>query len=170
VNERLYTPADLPSIIEVYTASIRSLAVQFYSPEQISAWAPATPDVERWQKRLASLNTIVAECDGVLSGFVSYRHDGYVDFLFTHPAFARRGVATRLYLRVESVLRSEGCPRIFTHASLAARLFFEHHGFNLDAEESVECRGTFLRRFAMHKMMSTGSSGGVATGGYNLPA
>jgi hypothetical protein len=28
----------------------------------------------------------------------------------------------------------------------------------LDAEESVECRGTFLRRFAMSKMMSTGSN------------
>ena len=158
MNERLYKPTDLPGVIEVYSASIRCLAAPFYSPEQISAWAPATPDVEQWQQRLASLHTIVADCDGVLSGFASYRHDGYLDFLFTHPAFARRGVATRLYLRVESVLHSEDCPRVFTHASLAARPFFEHHGFHLDAEESVECRGTYLRRFAMHKALRTGHS------------
>lgn len=100
----------------------------------------------------------MADCDGVLVGFVSYRPDGYLDFPFTHPTFARRGVGTRLYLSVESVLRSEGCPKVFTHASLAALPFFEHHGFNLDAEESVECRGAFLRRFAMHKVLSTGSS------------
>ena len=171
MNERLYTPSDLASVVEVYTTSIRSLAAPFYSSEQISAWAPATPDVERWQKRLASLHTFVAECDGVLSGFASYGHDGYLDLLFTHPAFARRGVATRLYLRVESALRSESCPRVFTHASLAARPFFEHHGFILDAEEFVDCRGTFLRRFAMHKMMSTGSGGikGIAIGGPICP-
>ena len=154
MNERLYKPSDLPNVIEVYTTSIRALAAPFYSPEQIVAWAPVTPDVERWQERLASLHTIVADCDGVLSGFVSYRHDGYLDLLFTHPAFARRGIATRLYLRVESALRSEGCLRIFTHASLAARPFFDRHGFHVDAEESVKCRGEYLRRFAMHKELS----------------
>lgn len=155
MTERPYRPTDLPSVIDVYTTSIRSLAAPFYSPEQIAAWAPATPDVERWQQRLASIQTIVADCDGVLSGFASFRHDGYLDLLFTHPAFARRGVATRLYFRVESALRAEGCPRVFTHASLAARPFFDHYGFHLDAEESVECRGAYLRRFAMHKELST---------------
>jgi putative acetyltransferase len=134
VNERLYRPSDLPSVIEVYTASIRALAAPFYSPEQIAAWAPAKPEVERWQQRLASVQTFVADCDGVLTGFASYRPDGYLDLLFTHPAFARRGVATRLYFRVESALRSEGCLRVFTHASLAARPFFDRQGFQVDAE------------------------------------
>jgi putative acetyltransferase len=150
----MYEPTDLPSVIEVYTASIRSLAAPFYSAEQIAAWAPATPDVGHWQQRLASLHTIVADCDGVLAGFASYKHDGYLDFLFTHPAFARRGIATRLYLRVESALRSAGSLRVFTHASLAARPFFDRHGFQLDADEWVECRGSYLRRFAMHKQLS----------------
>ena len=154
MNERLYKPSDLPSVIEVYTASIRALAAPFYSPEQIAAWAPATPLVERWQQRLASVQTFVADDDGVLAGFVSYRHDGYLDLLFTHPAFARRGIATRLYFRVESALRSEGCLRVFTHASLAARPFFDRHGFHVDAVENVECRGAYLRRFAMHKELS----------------
>jgi putative acetyltransferase len=154
VNERLHKPSDLPSVIDVYTASIRSLAAPFYSPDQITAWAPAMPLVERWQQRLASVHTFVADSDGDLVGFASYRRDGYLDLLFTHPAFARRGIATRLYCRVESALRSEGCLRVFTHASLAGRPFFDHHGFHVDAEESVECRGAYLRRFAMHKELS----------------
>ena len=154
MNERPYKPSDLPSVIEVYTASIRSLAAPFYSPEQIAAWAPATPLVERWQQRLASVHTFVADCDGILAGFASYRQDGYLDLLFTHPGFARRGIATRLYLHVESELRSVGCLRVFTHASLAARCFFDRNGFHVDAEESVECRGAYLRRFAMHKELS----------------
>ena len=151
VNVRPYQPTDLARVIEIYTASIHSLAAPFYSPEQITAWAPAGPNAGRWQKRLAPLHTVVAEENGVLAGFVSYTHKGYLDFLFTHPAFARRGVATQLYRHVESVLRTANVPSVFTHASLAARSFFDRQRFRLDAEENVECRGAYLRRFAMHK-------------------
>jgi putative acetyltransferase len=151
--QRPYEPADLPRVVEVYTTSIRTLGVPFYPSEQISAWAPATPDLARWQQRLALLHTIVAESDGSLAGFASYTDDGYLDFLFTHPAMARRGVATGLYLHVESTLRAAHVRKIFTHASLAARPFFDHHGFQLDSEESVECRDVYLRRFAMHKQL-----------------
>lgn len=151
MNQRPYTSTDLPGVIETYTLSIRSLAAAYYSPEQIAAWAPVPPDAARWQERLARLHTIVAEADAGLAGFASYTQDGYLDFLFTHPAFARRGVATSLYQHVESALRALGAPNVTTHASLAARPFFDRHGFQLDAEECVECRGEYLRRFAMHK-------------------
>lgn len=137
--------------METYTASIRALAAAYYSPEQVAAWAPVPPDPTLWQERLAQLQTIVAESDGVLAGFASYTHAGYLDFLFTHPAFARRGVASKLYRCVESTLRAAGVPGITAHVSLAARPFFDRHGFKLDAEECVECRGAYLRRFAMHK-------------------
>ena len=151
MNDRPYKPTDLPGIIETYTASIHILAAPYYSPEQIAAWAPIPTDALHWEERLAHLHTIVAESDGILVGFASYTDDGYLDFLFTHPAFARRGVASRLYGRVESALLAGGVSIITTHASLAARPFFDHHGFQIDAEECVECRGVSLRRFAMHK-------------------
>jgi putative acetyltransferase len=137
--------------MEIYTASIRSLAAPYYSAEQLAAWAPIPSDESRWRERPAALHTIVAEADGVAAGFASYTRGGYLDFLFTHPAFARRGVASRLYHRVESALFAVGAPTVTTHASLAARPFFDRHGFQVDAEECVECRGAYLRRFAMHK-------------------
>jgi putative acetyltransferase len=107
-----------------------------------------------WERRLAALHTIIAEQDGVLAGFASYEDDGHLDFLFVHPAFARRGIATRLYLQVESALSAAQVTRVFTDASLAARPFFEHHGFKVDAEELIGRRGVQLRRFAMSKKFS----------------
>ena len=151
MKTRPYQSADLPGIIETYTASIRVLAAAFYSPEQIAAWAPVPSDPDRWRERLAQLQTIVAEMNGAVAGFASYTKDGYLDFLFTHPTFARRGVASELYQCVESALLVAGIPRITAHVSLAARKFFERHGFQVDIEEEVECRGVYLRRFGMHK-------------------
>jgi putative acetyltransferase len=139
--------------MEIYTASIRSLTASYYSQEQIAAWAPVPPDAARWRERLSHLHTIVAESDAVLAGFASYTRDSYLDFLFTHPTFARQGVATSLYQRIEAALRAVSAPRVTTHASLAARPFFDRHGFQLDAEEWVECRGAYLRQFAMHKQL-----------------
>jgi len=154
VIERPYQSIDLPQIAEIYIASIHSLAAPFYSPEQLAAWAPPVADLDRWRERLAPLDTIVSEHESIIAGFVSYTADGYLDLLFTRPNFARRGVATRLYLGVERVLRRAGVTRVSTHASLAARSFFDHHGFQVDADESVECRGVYLRRFAMHKTLA----------------
>ncbi|PYL87754.1 MAG: hypothetical protein DMF17_01430, partial [Verrucomicrobia bacterium] len=153
VKERPFEATDLPSVMEIYTTSIHSLAAPYYSPDQIAAWAPVPPDAARWQERLSKLHTIVAERDGVLAGFVSYTNEGYLDFVFTHPTFARRGVATGLYHCAESAMRALGVPRVTTHASLAARPFFDRHGFQLDAEDCVECRGAYLLRFAMHKQL-----------------
>ena len=113
-------------------------------------------DAGRWRQRLASVHTIVAEHNGVIAGFASYEHSGHLDLLFTHPAFARRGVATGLYRRVESALLAAGVSRVFTEASLAARPFFERCGFEIDSEEIVECRGEQLRRYAMHKQLRAG--------------
>lgn len=153
MNVRPYESADLPGVMATYTAAIRTLAAACYTPEQIAAWAPVPPDAARWQERMVLLHTLVAEADGVLAGFASYTHAGYLDFLFTHPAFARRGVASRLCQQVESALLAVGATSVTAHVSLAARPFFDRQGFQLDAEECVECRGAYLRRFVMHKQL-----------------
>ena len=151
MSERPYDAGDLSRVVDTYTASIRSLAAPYYSAEQLAAWAPIPPNEAPWRDRLAGLHTLVTETDGLIAGFASYTDGGYLDFLFTHPAFARRGVASRLYGRVESALLAVGAPAVTTLASLASHPFFERHGFQVDADESVEIRGVCLRRFAMRK-------------------
>src|SRR5437667_12645234 len=92
VKERPFEATDLPSVMEIYTASIHSLAAPYYSPDQIAAWAPVPPAAARWQERLSNLHTIVAECDGLRPGSVSYTNAACPAFIFTHPTFARRAV------------------------------------------------------------------------------
>ena len=153
MNIRSFGLADLEQVIAVHGVSVHTLAAPFYTAEQLTAWAPQNPDVGLWRHRLASFHTIVAEHDGVVAGFVSYDLNGHLDLLYTHPAFARQGVATSLYRRVESALCAAGVSRVFTEASLAAQRFFEHCGFQTDVEELVDCGGVQLRRYVMHKQI-----------------
>jgi putative acetyltransferase len=158
MNIRPYNTTDLSAVMETYKAAIHSLAAPYYSPEQLAAWAPVPPDAARWEERLSRLHTIVAESEGVVAGFTSYTHEGYLDFLFTHPAFARRGVATHLYGSAESAMRALGVQRVTTFASLAARPFFDRQGFQVERQELAECRGIFLQRFAMSKQLREAAS------------
>lgn len=156
---RPYQAGDLPAVVETYVASIHALAAPYYTAEQLAAWAPRNPDVAKWQERLAGLHTVIAEANGKLAGFISYTDAGYLDLLFVNAKFARRGVATRLYLQVESAWICAGVTRATTHASLAARAFFESQSFAVEQEENVACRGTFLRRFAMGKALGPPRTG-----------
>jgi putative acetyltransferase len=151
---RSYKPSDLERVITVYREAIHSLAAPHYTAAQLAAWAPQKMDAEKWRQRLATIHVLAAEGDGIVAGFLSYEQNGHIDLLFTHPAFARQGVATLLYREAEAALRAAGVLKVFTEASLAARPFFERHGFRVDAEEFAECRGEQLRRFRMSKSLT----------------
>ena len=155
MTERKFEPGDLPQVMAVYHDAVHTLAAPFYAKEQLDSWAPPNAKMDRWKERLAPLQTIVTEHEGFVVGFASYNTAGHLDLLFVDPRFARRGVATRLCSWVENELRTGGVSRIFTEASLAARIFFERIGFRVVAEETVECRGSHLRRYAMDKIITS---------------
>jgi len=165
VKERPNEPNDLASVIEIYTVSIRSLAASYYSPEQIAAWAPVPPDAARWQERLSHLHTIVAETDGVLAGFASYTHDDYLDFLFTHPAFARRGVATKLYQLIESALRAAGAPGVTNPRQSCRPAIFRPPWLPTRCGGVRRVPRRLLRRSAMHKQLRNEHRGVLTSGG-----
>ena len=148
---RSYREANLAAIADLFTASVHSLAVGHYDAVQRAAWAPQPPDLTYWRERLRSMQTLIAEEDGALAGFIAYEQNGHIDLLFTAPEYARRGVASLLYRHVESALLILGVEALFTEASLVARPFFERQGFRVEEEQHVKVRGAWFRRYAMRK-------------------
>lgn len=151
MNIRPYRAADLESVAQIFTEAVHELATACYDQEQRSAWAPRPPDHSHWRQRLEALQTIVAEIDCELAGFLSYEADGHIDLLYTAPACARRGVATALYRHAEGILLSSATAGLFTEASKTALPFFERLGFRVVEEQSVDVRGVTLPRYAMRK-------------------
>lgn len=138
----------------VFTASVHGLGGTHYSPVQLAAWAPRPPDPEVWRERLSTMETIVREGRRGLAGFLSYRPDGMIELLYTHPDHARHGVATALYRVAEMRLVGLGVNRFETRASRVARPFFEQHGFRVDMEETVAVQGIVFSRYVMSRDLS----------------
>ncbi|WP_296934740.1 GNAT family N-acetyltransferase [uncultured Marinobacter sp.] len=145
---------DLPSIVSLFTDSVHQLAARSYTPEQRAAWAPEVPDEEQWRSRLAKVETLIAESDGTMAGFISFTASGHIEFLFTAPTFSRRGVASLLCEAAVERLLGRGVRTLTTDASLEARPFFESRGFSVVEDQTVERDGVQLQRFAMARCLS----------------
>jgi putative acetyltransferase len=161
---RALRPTDLEvsleAIVELFTASVHGLAGSEYGPEQLQAWAPRPPDLDRWRQKLATQNLLLAELDGELVGMLGYELDGHVDVLFTHPGHGRKGIAAALHDEAVRLLREHGVHELFTEASEVARPFFARQGYVVEQREVVQARGVDLRRYRMRR---TGPSSGCVS-------
>ena len=153
VSIRPYTAADLDLLIVLFNGAVRGVASRDYTPAQIAAWAPDTPDRAAWAARLGGRPTLVAEMDGVIAGFSDLEPDGHIDMLFVDADHQGRGVAGALLDRIETMAREQGLERLFTEASITARPVFEHRGFHVEAAQDVPLRGQTFRNYRMTKAL-----------------
>lgn len=143
---RACSAADVPKLAEVFLRAVHETAAASYDEAQRHAWAPKDNDLEPWRARLAEQQIWLAEIGGQIAGFIGMKPQ-HVEMLFTHPAYARRGVASALYRH--ALKQVPTASRCTTDASLEARPFFERQGWRVQREEVVERNGVKLRRFHM---------------------
>lgn len=131
-----------------------SKELSIYDQAQLAAWAPQPPDLAHWRQRLKPLQTLIAENNTELLGFIAYEETGHIDLLYVAPGHIRRGIATLLFSNVERGLAHAGVRELSTEASMIARPFFERQSFHVTEEQNVSVRGSTLRRYAMHKTLT----------------
>lgn len=157
---REYRPEDLPVLVALFYDTVHAVCAADYTLAQLDAWAPADMDASAWAASLAAHHTVVAVEGGTIVGFGDMAADGYLDRLFVHKDFQRRGVAKAICDALEGASRAE---RFTTHASITARPFFEKRGWRILTAQTVERRGVFLTNYRMERRRwpFTGPSGTV---------
>jgi putative acetyltransferase len=154
VTVRDFVLDDSAATLSVFLDAITVTASADYSPEQVAAWsAPQDRTVKDWGLSRASINTIVAVVDGRIAGFSDVNGDGYIHMMFVAPQVARRGVGGELLAEAERRAKTLGATTLSTNASITARPFFEHHGFDVVTEQYPVIRGVSLINHHMIKLL-----------------
>lgn len=141
------TPADLDTLLTLFYDAVHAACAADYTPAQLSAWAPKTPDTAHWAEKLRQETFLAAEEDGTLLGFGAIQ-DAYLDLLYVRPDCRGRGIGSALCGFLEHLCIGR---RITVHASRTARPFFEAQGYRLVRSQQVERRGVTLENFVLEK-------------------
>lgn len=148
---RKYRPSDCASMAKLFYDTVHAVNAKDYTEEQLNAWATGNVDLEAWNKSFLAHNTLIAEINGEIVGFADMDNTGYLDKLYVHKDFQRRGIATALVKELERSAQKEGIFNFVTYASITARPFFEKQGYTVEAENKVIRNGITLVNYKMVK-------------------
>ena len=145
---RDYTKTDCAELADLFYDTVHTVNAKDYTQEQLDAWATGKVNLEAWNESFQAHHTVVAEMDGKIVGFGDIDETGYLDRLYVHKDYQRRGVAAAICDALEQRTKAA---EFTTHASITARPFFEKRGYTVAREQQVERRGVWLTNFVMKK-------------------
>ena len=146
---------DAEALANVFFRAVREGALGPYTQTECAAWCSERPSAAQWIKRTDGLDTVVAEKDSQILGFMTARaSDGYIDHAFVLPEMRGQGVADAIYAVVENRARCQRTKRLHTHASHMARSFFIRHGWRVVSENRVDLTSAQLTNWIMDKPLS----------------
>lgn len=145
---REYQSSDCDKLAKLFYNTVHIVNAKDYSSEKLNVWATGQIDLKKWNQSFLEHHCLVAIDDGMIVGFGDIDCTGYLDRLFVHSHYQRRGIATALCNQLEQLVNVN---TITTHASITAKPFFETRGYQVIKEQQVERQGIKLINFVMVK-------------------
>lgn len=145
---RKYQSLDCKELTELFYNTVHAINAKDYTKEQLNVWATGHIDLEKWNQSLQEHYSVVAIDNEIIVGFGDIDITGYLDRLFVHADYQRKGIATAICNELEQVVEID---KITTHASITAKPFFESRGYNVIKEQQVVKNGISLTNYLMEK-------------------
>ena len=153
ITIRKYKPGDCTAMVKLFYDTVHKINGRDYTKEQLDVWAKESVDLEAWNLSFLNHNTFIAEINGEILGFADMDSAGYLDRLYVHKDFQRRGIAAALVDELERCARKSGILSFETYASITARPFFEKQGYIVEEENRIIRDGTTLVNYKMVKYL-----------------
>lgn len=148
---RKFQNGDELALREIFFNTIRNVNIKDYSEEQVQAWAPDDYDHSEWYKRISTIKPFVAVLNNEIVGYTDIQDDGYIDHFFCHCNHQGKGIGKTLIQMLFAEGQKKGIKRLYSHASITAKPFFEHFGFKEVKKQQVKIRGQVLTNYVMEK-------------------
>ncbi len=145
---RRYRQSGCKALTELFYNTVHTVNANDYTKERLDVWVTGEVDLEKWNRSLQEHYSIVDVENEVIVGFGDIdKTTGYLDRLFVHADYQKKGIATAICNRLEQKIKGS----ITTHVSVTARPFFEKRGYRVIKEQQIEQEGIYLTNFAMIK-------------------
>lgn len=148
MKTRKYIPEDCEQLAELFYNTVHTVNAIDYKPEQLNVWATGKVDLKEWNRSFLRNNTVVAIEGETIVGFGDMDESGYLDRLYVHKDYQRKGIGTAIC----NVLENAASVNEFTvQASITAKPFFLSRGYLVVSEQEVKRDSIALTNYIMAK-------------------
>ena len=144
---REYQETDCKEILELFYNTVHSVNAEDYTKEQLDVWVTGKENLHKWDKSFKEHYTVVAVENEIIVGFGDIDKTGYLDRLFVHKNYQRKGIATAICNKLEQKVQG----KVYTQASITSKRFFEKRGYTMIKRQKIERQGIVLENFIMEK-------------------
>lgn len=145
-------------VVKLITDTVHTVCSKDYTDEELDAWAPENFNIRKFRDNLSPCLNLVAFEKGKLVGFISMERNGYINRLYTHKDYLRRGIATALYKRAEEWAKEKGICEISLDSSKTAEGFYLKMGFTKSGISVVNHGNVVFRNTVMKKVIQNGKT------------
>ena len=145
-------------VVKLITETVHTVCTDDYTKEELDAWAPSNFDIKKFKGNLSPCLNLVALEEGKLVGFISMERSGYINRLYTHKDYLRRGIATALYHKAEDWARENGICEISLDSSRTAKGFYLKLGFKKSGISVINHQDVVFRNTVMKKVIQNGKA------------
>ncbi len=140
---------DLEEMQELFVETIKSTCQNDYNKKQIEVWVSSVKNKERWKSILANQYFLIAEINRKIVGYGSLDNGNYVDFMYIHKDFIRKGIANLIFEKLKTKSLELGFDKLTADVSKTALPFFKTKGFKVIRENKNIINGVEIINYCM---------------------
>ena len=137
-------------VISLFYNTIHSINIKEYSKKQVDVWASKNIDIKKFNKSLLENFSIVAIKNDMIVGFGDINIEGYLDRLYVHKNYQRKGIGT---LICDNLEKNISYRKIITHSSITAKPFFKSRNYIIIKKQYVKRNNIYLKNYVMEKYL-----------------
>ena len=141
-------------VVKLIRETVHTVCTKDYTREELDAWAPENFDVRKFRTNLSPCFNIVAFEKGKLVGFLSMERSGYINRLYTHKDYLKKGIATALYNQAELWAKEHKITQISLDSSKTAEGFYLKMGFKESGISIIKHGDIVFRNTVMKKTLT----------------
>ena len=145
-------------VVKLITQTVHCVCAKDYTKEELNAWAPENFDVFKFRSNLSGCLNLAAFEKGKMVGSLSMERDGYINRLYTHKDFLRRGIATALFKKAQLWAEEKGICELSLDSSKTAEAFYLKMGFVKSGISVMSHKGVVFRNTVMKKVIKDGKA------------
>lgn len=163
---RSFEASDAPVLADIYVTALEQLARHAYTSDQLRVWRAHAPSPAMIRDAYGDGRLALVALDecGDHAGFSDLERNGHIQYLYTSPHAAGRGVARALLARLEDEAQVLGIVHMFAEASEVALPVFERAGFVRLRRRDFEIDGVVIHNYAVEKRLLSGPDDQSANG------